>query len=291
MIRHIYSLEANRLEVQAVADDEPVPDGCAVVPDEQIAACEAAIAAGGRVLVLEGGGIKPVVPRVFYALTEFRLVVVELEAGEAPPALHVAIPPDQVEYVQHALGRHGRIVLENGAYAGVNIPIFYSQETRGFYDLTFHPYDLPGSLVEVTREQHAALMAAQADGKEIVPDMDGNPIAVDRTLTLAQQARALKIGGLTVTGAGAPNGTYPTSVDALNAMTSIGAGIAAGLGFPGGGDAFNYSVHDGVVTFTAGAAFLRVAAAVRNFVYRCAEVEAGRAKVLPSAIVTIDAPT
>jgi len=54
---------------------------------------------------------------------------------------------------------------------------FYSASTKGFYDNTFHQ-TMPGDAVAVTDEAYAALFEAQAAGKIIQPDSNGNPEAV-----------------------------------------------------------------------------------------------------------------
>lgn len=57
--------------------------------------------------------------------------------------------------------------------------MYYSKTTGGFYRDSIHT-DIPADRVEVTDEQHAALMNAQCEGKVIEPDEDGFPVAVDR---------------------------------------------------------------------------------------------------------------
>ena len=74
-------------------------------------------------------------------------------------------------------------------------------------------------------------------------------------------------------------------------MADIATGIAAGFGFPGGGSTYDLTLADRVsfVTFNSESSFLAVAAAVRNFIYACTQVIAGRSDVLPDATVTIPA--
>ena len=142
-----------------------------------------------------------------------------------------------------------------------------------------------------TRERHAELLAMQAAGHRIVPDSDGMPSAASPVITLADQARALVRGGLTVSGDGAPNGCYGCDDISRRAMADIATGIAAGFGFPGGGPTFDLTLADRVsfVTFDSESSFLAVAAAVRNFIYACTQVIAGRSDALPDATVTIRA--
>lgn len=56
--------------------------------------------------------------------------------------------------------------------------MFYSKSTNWFYDASINA-SMPDDVCEITAEEHAALMAAQADGKVIVSDKNGRPIARD----------------------------------------------------------------------------------------------------------------
>ena len=78
----------------------------------------------------------------------------------------------------------------------------YSKTTRGFYDSEIHGDAVPTDAVEITAEEHMALLNAQAAGKAIVPDVDGRPIAVDQpppgppaSVTMRQARLALLAGG------------------------------------------------------------------------------------------------
>lgn len=58
--------------------------------------------------------------------------------------------------------------------------IFYSKSTGGFYDTDVHAVDqIPEGAVEISEEEHCALITAQCEGKVISSDADGNPIAID----------------------------------------------------------------------------------------------------------------
>ena len=67
---------------------------------------------------------------------------------------------------------------------------FYSGSTHGFYTDTFHK-NRPADCVEISEETHVNLMAAQASGKAIGADADGNPMAVERVADSQQQAQFL----------------------------------------------------------------------------------------------------
>lgn len=52
----------------------------------------------------------------------------------------------------------------------------FSPSTGGFYLPAIHGAAIPPDAVEITGEEHAALLAGQASGKEIVPGEDGQPV-------------------------------------------------------------------------------------------------------------------
>lgn len=56
---------------------------------------------------------------------------------------------------------------------------YYSKETGSFYKLEIHGDSIPADAVEITDEEHAALLVGQAGGKRIVADENGYPILVD----------------------------------------------------------------------------------------------------------------
>lgn len=56
--------------------------------------------------------------------------------------------------------------------------IYYSKTTKGFYCEEIHGTNIPSDCVQITNEQHASLMNEQSQGKQIVPDKNGYPIAI-----------------------------------------------------------------------------------------------------------------
>jgi hypothetical protein len=54
--------------------------------------------------------------------------------------------------------------------------MLFSPSTRGFYLADLHGSAIPSDVVEITAADHAALLAGQAAGSEIVPGPDGAPI-------------------------------------------------------------------------------------------------------------------
>jgi hypothetical protein len=82
--------------------------------------------------------------------------------------------------------------------------MFYSKSTNGFYVAEIHGKNMPEDVVEITEEQHTALLDAQAEGKTIQPDIHGAPEAVTlphppapvpRVVTMRQARLALLAAG------------------------------------------------------------------------------------------------
>lgn len=69
--------------------------------------------------------------------------------------------------------------------------MFYSKSTGGFYSPEIHA-KMPSDVVEITAEQHQELINAQSQGKVIVGDDNGYPIAVTPTVTPEQIEAQLK---------------------------------------------------------------------------------------------------
>ncbi|PZU74150.1 MAG: phage tail protein [Brevundimonas sp.] len=71
--------------------------------------------------------------------------------------------------------------------------IFFSPTTGAFYDDAFWEAPLPDDAVEISAEDHAALLEAASTGKVIQAGPDGAPVAVDAPtppiVTLAALAR------------------------------------------------------------------------------------------------------
>ncbi len=57
--------------------------------------------------------------------------------------------------------------------------MFFSKSTQGFYLPEIHGAAIPADAVEISAEEHAALLAAQSAGKLIRTDSAGHPVAVD----------------------------------------------------------------------------------------------------------------
>ena len=55
---------------------------------------------------------------------------------------------------------------------------YYSKTTKGFYCEEIHGTNIPSDAVQITKEQHTNLLNEQSQGKQIVPDENGYPIAI-----------------------------------------------------------------------------------------------------------------
>lgn len=72
--------------------------------------------------------------------------------------------------------------------------MFYSNTTGGFYDSTIHGENIPMDAVEITNEEHGALLQGQSEGGTIGADADGFPVLlVPPPLTLAEEVAAKKV--------------------------------------------------------------------------------------------------
>lgn len=82
----------------------------------------------------------------------------------------------------------------------------YSKSTGGFYDAAIHGNNIPADAVEITAEEHAALLEGQSNGKRIVADAGGYPVLADQPApTTAEiwdrikaKRDAIKAGGVKV---------------------------------------------------------------------------------------------
>lgn len=57
--------------------------------------------------------------------------------------------------------------------------MFYSKSTNGFYDRAIHGDSIPADAVEITAEEHAALLEGQSQGKLIQADAKGKPVLAE----------------------------------------------------------------------------------------------------------------
>lgn len=68
--------------------------------------------------------------------------------------------------------------------------MFYSKSTSGFYSCEMHGENMPADVVEITNEQHAALLEGQSQGKLIDFDEAGRPFLAEPPPPTAEQVQA-----------------------------------------------------------------------------------------------------
>lgn len=114
--------------------------------------------------------------------------------------------------------------------------MFYSKSAAGFFDTAIHGDNIPADAVEITSDEHMALMQAQSEGKQISTDENGYPIAIDPPQPVRTQASLLsevaakrwqvETGGILV--AGHPIATDRESqAQVTSAYTSLKGGLIA----------------------------------------------------------------
>ncbi len=69
--------------------------------------------------------------------------------------------------------------------------MFYSAQTGGFYIREIHGDAIPEDAVEISMEQHAALLAGQSDGLRIVADAQGFPVLAEQLPPTQEELQAL----------------------------------------------------------------------------------------------------
>ena len=70
--------------------------------------------------------------------------------------------------------------------------MYYSKSIRGFYDTAIHGDNMPADVVEITAEEHAALLEGQSQGKIISADKNGKPFLKDPPPPTAEELQAQK---------------------------------------------------------------------------------------------------
>lgn len=73
--------------------------------------------------------------------------------------------------------------------------LYYSKATGGFYDSEIHGI-FPDDAIEISREEHTALMEAQAAGRRIAADEAGRPAAVAPPAPTPEQMQARLSGAV-----------------------------------------------------------------------------------------------
>lgn len=74
----------------------------------------------------------------------------------------------------------------------------YSAATNGFYLPEVHGAAIPPEAVDITAEEHAALLNAQSQGAVIQPDGNGKPVAVYPTPPTPAEILAAERAGMVI---------------------------------------------------------------------------------------------
>ena len=81
--------------------------------------------------------------------------------------------------------------------------MFYSKSNGGFYSAEIHGDAIPTDAIEITHDEHAALLAGQSAGQRIEADEHGHPVLCDALPpsddALADTARARRDALITAT--------------------------------------------------------------------------------------------
>ena len=72
----------------------------------------------------------------------------------------------------------------------------YAPSTGAFYAPEIHGTSIPADAVDITPQQHEALLTAQSAGKCIVPDANGYPVAQDPPPPTADQIAAARVAAV-----------------------------------------------------------------------------------------------
>ena len=90
--------------------------------------------------------------------------------------------------------------------------MFFSATSGGFYSREIHGDNIPADAVEITAEEHQALLEGQSNGKVIAADKNGKPVLKNPpplTLDEAKVAKLAEINAACDAEIGAIKATYP----------------------------------------------------------------------------------
>jgi len=87
--------------------------------------------------------------------------------------------------------------------------MFFSKATGGFYATAIHGEAIPAGAVEITAEEHVALLEGQSSGKRIVADAEGRPVLADPPAPTLDELKAAKNAEINLARAGANTSTFP----------------------------------------------------------------------------------
>lgn len=120
----------------------------------------------------------------------------------------------------------------------------YAKSTGGFYDAAIHGDAIPSDAVEITTEEHAALLDGQSQGKRIVADAAGRPVLADPPAPTFDELKAAKNAEINAARAVANTSTFAhggkvfscdplsrSDIDGVNGYVALYGALPPG--FPG----------------------------------------------------------
>lgn len=118
--------------------------------------------------------------------------------------------------------------------------MFYAKSTGGFYDADIHGAAIPADSVEITSAEHEALLDGQSQGKQIVGDASGLPVAVDPQPPTLAELKTAKNAAINAARGTANTGTFSHSgktfscdplsrgdIDGMNGYVALFAALPA----------------------------------------------------------------
>ena len=65
--------------------------------------------------------------------------------------------------------------------------MLYSKNTKGFYDTKIHGINIPIDAINIEMEDYEFLLKQQSEGKQIVPNINGYPEAIDMEIPIVKK--------------------------------------------------------------------------------------------------------
>jgi hypothetical protein len=112
--------------------------------------------------------------------------------------------------------------------------MLYAKSTGGFYAADIHN-DIPADAVEITAEEHAAMIEGQSVGRLIQADESGRPVLVDAPPPTIEQVRAEKLAQLDAARKAAETASVTVAGKPFPATEEFQAKISRSLNYIGRG--------------------------------------------------------
>ena len=147
--------------------------------------------------------------------------------------------------------------------------MFYSKAFHGFYAAEIHGDAIPADAVEITPEEHAALLEGQSQGKRIEADADGRPVLADPPAPTIEQIKR----------------------DLTNAVQAYLDAVAQSHGYDGILSLASYAASANVQFSAEGKAGVQWRDAVWAHCWQVlADVEAGKREIPTAEVLVVELP-